>query len=328
MSTASKQALLRDFEVSIGSIVTADTQNAIMRILSEQLSMYNIEQIENVITDGESGELLQTFLATKRIEGCSDKTIERYRYIIQRTFNAVNTPIRKISVFHLRKYLADEKARGISDRTLDGIRQILSSYFGWLQKEGLIDKNPTVNLGAIKGIKKVRKPLSSSEIESLKEACDNDRDKAIIATLLSTGCRISEICALNRDSIDFASMEILVLGKGNKERMVYLDDVAVMLLKRYLNARTDNHKALFVGKGSERLKPGGIRRMLNKVAKRAGVDNVHPHRFRRTLATNLIHHGMPIQEVARILGHDKLDTTLKYTFLDNTDVKHSYRKYA
>ena len=328
MSIASKQSFLRDIENSLGSIVTVDNLTEIMKIISEQMSLYDVEQTEDIISDAESSDLLDIYLDAKRIEGRSEKTIERYRYLIQRMYDCVNVPIRKISVFHLRKYFSDEKERGISDRTIDGIRQVLSAYFGWLQKEGLLEKNPISNIGAIKCVKKVRKPFTPSEIESMKEACENNRDKAIIALLLSTGCRISEVCALNRDSVDFSKMEILVLGKGNKERTVYIDDITSMLLKRYFSSRADDHSALFIGKGTERFKPGGIRRMLKVVEEKSGVENIHPHRFRRTLATNLIHHGMPIQEVASILGHDKLDTTMKYVYIDNVDVKHSYRKYA
>jgi site-specific recombinase XerD len=146
--------------------------------------------------------------------------------------------------------------------------------------------------------------------------------------LLSTGCRISEICALNRNDIDIVNKEILVLGKGNKERTVFIDDVTAMLLQRYLEERKDDSEALFVGKGTSRLKPGGIRKILNAVATKAGVENTHPHRFRRTLATSLIDHGMPIQEVAAILGHEKLDTTMKYVYLNKTHVKNSYNKYV
>lgn len=211
---------------------------------------------------------------------------------------------------------------------MDGVRQVFSAYFGWLQKEGLLRENPTVNLGKIKSVKKVRRPYSEVDLEKLKESCRSDRDRAIMALLLSTGCRISEVCRLNRDSIDFDRGEILVLGKGNKERTVFIDEVAAMLVKRYLESRTDTEEALFIGKGTSRLHPGGVRFMLKSIAKEAGVENVHPHRFRRTLATSLIDHGMAIQEVAAILGHDKLDTTMKYVYLDKNNIKSAYRRFA
>lgn len=162
----------------------------------------------------------------------------------------------------------------------------------------------------------------------MKENCTSLRDRAIVCFLLSTGCRISEVCALDRDTIDFSNLECTVHGKGNKNRIVYLDDVTAMLLKRYLYSREDAKPALFVGKGSDRMTPGGIRLMLTKLGEASGVTNVHPHRFRRTLATNLVERGMPIQEVATILGHDKLETTMKYVFINPTSIKNSYKKYA
>lgn len=216
----------------------------------------------------------------------------------------------------------------IADRTLEGYRTVFSSFFGWLYKEKLIQDNPCANLGPIKHMKKVRVPYSEVELEKLKEACQTVRDKTIIYFLLSTGCRISEICGLDRDDIDFMTLECTVLGKGNKERTVFLDDITAMMLKRYLAERKDNSPALFIGKGSERMTPGGVRFRLKTIAERAGVQNVHPHRFRRTLATNLIDRGMPIQEVASILGHDNINTTMTYVYIKKENVKNAYRKYA
>ena len=320
--------MIHDVESGLGSFLTADSITKAMKVLSEVLSVFDVTQIDDDSGGAESEELLKTFLDAKRLEGRSEKTIKRYAYIIGRMYKSINAPVRKISVFHLRNYLSAEKSRGVSDSTLDGNRQIFSSYFSWLQKEGLIDTNPTVNLNPIKSIKKVRKPYSAIEIEKLKECCGNNRDKAILSILLSTGCRVSEVCALNREDIDFQTKEILVLGKGNKERTVFMDDVTSMLLTRYLDERKDSLPALFIGKGSERMTPNGIRSMLTGLSRKAGVDNTHPHRFRRTLATNLIDHGMSIQEVASILGHEKLDTTMKYVYLNKVNVKNSYNKYV
>lgn len=328
MSIADKQTLMRDMETQIASFLTAENVVKVMRVLSENMNVFEINRIADGISDAESEELLKTFLNAKKLEGRSDKTIERYEYIIRKMYDAVNAPVSKISVFHLRNYLSDEKARGISDSTLDGTRQVFSAYFGWLQKECLITSDPTINLNPIKSIKKVRKPYSAIDIEKLKECCAKTRDKAIIALLLSTGCRISEICALNRNDVDFINKEIVVLGKGNKERTVFIDEVTAMLLQRYLDERKDDYEALFIGKGSERLTPHGIRNLLHRIAVKAGVENTHPHRFRRTLATNLIDHGMPVQEVAAILGHEKLDTTMKYVYLSKNNVKNSYNKYV
>ena len=328
MSIADKQIMMHEIEKSLGSCMTADDLAKTMQTLSERLSVYEVQRVSTDGEDAESGEFLDTFLSAKRIEGRSEKTIARYEYIIKRMCKAVGTPIRQISVFHLRKYFSDEKARGVADSTLDGNRQVLSTFFGWLQKEGLITTNPTSNLGAIKCQKKIKVTYTEVDIEKLKFGCRTLRDRAIIAFLLSTGCRISEMTQLDRDDIDLNNLERTVLGKGNKERTVYLDPVTGMLIKAYLESRTDDFPALFIGKGSERLKPGGVRFMLNKVADRAQVEHVHPHKFRRTMATNLIRHGMPIQEVAAILGHDKLDTTMQYVVLDKSEVRNAYRKFA
>jgi site-specific recombinase XerD len=177
-------------------------------------------------------------------------------------------------------------------------------------------------------LKKEKKIYSERELEKLNRSCTNSRDRAILHFLRSTGCRISEVTGLDRDAVHLDSLECVVHGKGNKERKVFLDDVAGMLLAEYLSERKDDHPALFIGKGNKRLLPGGVRLMMNNLAKQANVDHVHPHKFRRTLATNLTRHGMPIQEVSRILGHEKIDTTMKYVNLDDEETKAKYRRYA
>ena len=329
MSIASRTQLLIELSNVVGKYVTADQLDTIMADLSERVGKYSVEQDEEAhVSDSETEDFLQAFISAKKVEGRSEKTLARYSYICRRTLKTIRVPIRDISVYHLRNYFAEEKARGVADSTLDGNREVLSSLFGWLHKEGLLKTNPTANLGTIKVQKKVRKPYSQTDIENLKEKCKSIRDKAIICLLMSTGCRVGEICGLNRDSIDFINKEVTVLGKGNKERTVFLDDVTVMVIKRYLTQRKDNEEALFIGKRHERLTPSGIRAMLKILAEKAGVENAHPHRFRRTLASNLIEHGMEIQNVAQILGHEKLDTTMKYIYTSKGELKNQYRKYA
>lgn len=327
MSISDKQQLLRSVEIGLGKELTADNIKSVVNILSNILIDFNVEYISNGTLSG-NDELLSAYIEAKRIEGRSEKTIERYQYIISKTINTIGVPIRDISVHHLRKYLGDLKDKGIANSTLEGIRQVLSAFFGWLEREKLSPSNPMINLQPIRITKKVRKPFSQVDIEQLKEGCTNNRDKAIISFLLTTGCRVSEVCALNRNDIDMESKEVVVFGKGNKERTVFVDDVTCMLLRRYLEDRKDDLPALFVGKGSERLKPCGIRKILTRISEKSNVKNTHPHRFRRTLATNLINGGMPIQQVSIILGHDKLDTTMKYIYSSKTDIKNAYEKYA
>ena len=325
MSIEAKATLLNEVERSIGRVITAAMMPEVMSMLSDALASYSVE-----VTEQHEGndDLLDAYISALSVEGRSEKTIERYRYIIGRMMASVKTPTRQITVYHLRRYLADEKARGISDRTLESTRQVFSAYFNWLQRERLIDVNPAANLGAIKFAKKQKDIYSEVDLERMKFGAKTIRDRAIIAFLRATGCRISEMCGLDRDDVDLNALECKVLGKGNKERVVYLDSVAGMTLRNYLDQRTDDLPALFIGKGSERLKPGAVRKMLVHLGADANVEHVHPHKFRRTTATNLIRHGMPIQEVAAILGHDKLDTTMQYVVLDKSEIKYSYRKYA
>ena len=302
--------------------------NEVLKIIADELDAYSLEQTEETEVDLSSNDMLEAFLSAKELEGRSPKTLERYKYIITKMLYFAKSPIRSITVYHLRKYLMELKNRGCADTTLEGVREVFSSFFNWLQKERLIENNPCANLSPIKCMKKTKLPFSSVDIEKLKENCICSRDKAIISFLLSTGCRISEVTQLNRRDVDFQKKQCKVLGKGNKERIVYIDDVTILLLNRYFNERKDSSEALFAGKGTSRMTPHGVRYMLTQLGKRAEVENVHPHRFRRTLATNLIFRGMPIQEVAKILGHEKLDTTMKYVYLDETILKFSYNKYT
>lgn len=328
MSIIAKQTFIAELRERLRTKMTLAEIEELSREISEQLTYYKMERVEEDDGRNEFEEFLSLFINTKRIEGRSEKTLDRYAYILKRYKETDPTPIHKITVYNIRQYLAKEKTRGIADSTLQGYRDVFSAFFGWIHRERLIPLNPCANLNPIKCKKEIRLPYTSVEIERLKEVCSSVRDKAIICFLLSTGCRISEVCGLNRADVDFNNLECTVLGKGNKERTVYLDSVAAMQLQKYLDSREDDDEALFIGKGTSRMQPGGIRKCLRVIGDRAGVPNVHPHRFRRTLATNLIKHGMPIQEVANILGHEKLDTTMMYVYLDKQSVKNSYKKYS
>ena len=312
------------FEVS--KYLSDSDADKVRRTLVEIFTHFDVNRLS--VPKDSKDDLVELYLKALSVQGRSIKTIDRYRYILTKMLKAVEVNTKEITVYHLRKYLADEKERGISDRTLDGNRQVFSAYFNWLQREGLVVTNPTANLGAIKYQKKEKDIYSDTDMERMKMKCKSVRDRAIVYFLKSTGCRISEVTQLNRDDVDLVGLECKVLGKGNKERTVYIDSVTAMILKEYLDKRKDSSPALFAGRGTDRLKPGGVRKMLVELGLSADVFHVHPHKFRRTTATNLIRHGMPIQEVAAILGHDKLDTTMQYVVLDKTDIKNSYKKYA
>ena len=312
-------------EEQMAGTLTVEQMKTLHTVCSAVLDRFDLVELN---TNDEKDDLIDCYVAAMKVECRSQKTIDRYVYIIGNLMKYAKVPTRRISVYHLRNYLAHEKERGICENTLEGYREVFSAYFNWLQRESLIEKNPCANLGVIKVPKKEKQAYTNADLEKLNWFCQDTRDRAILHFLRSTGCRISEVTELNRDAVNLDSLECIVHGKGNKERTVYLDEVAGMLLTEYLNERTDDHPALFIGKKKERLQPGGVRCMLKKLAARAGVDHVHPHRFRRTLATDLARHGMPIQEVAKVLGHEKLDTTMGYVVLNKDDIKASYRRYA
>ena len=338
MSFEAKQLLLKEFEYGLKDKLTVIQLTETMELLSSKLSGYEVESIEINEDENESEEFLEAYISSKRVEGKSQKTIERYTYVISRFFKTVSIRPRKITVYHIRKYLMDLKDKGNSDRTLEGYRTVLNTYFAWLNNEGLISSNPCANIGSIKFQKKVKTVLSDVDMMKIWEVCDKNmnwgsrctgiRDKAIVSFLVSTGCRVSELCAINKENLDIDHLQCKVHGKGNKDRIVYLDSVTALFIKRYLESRDDDFPALFIGKRSERMTPGGIRAMLKRVQVASGVENIHPHRFRRTLATNLISRGMPIQEVSMILGHEKIDTTMNYVCIDRSNLSTSYRKFS
>ena len=327
MAIDAKVDFMNQLEARLADVITASEMTKTLAAVAEVMDNFQIAVDATAEADMKD-DLLNAFTDALKVQGRSQKTIDRYVYIINRMMAFVKVPTRRVTVYHLRGYLSAEKERGISEQTLEGCREVFSAYFNWLQREDLIQKNPTANLGVIKVPIVTKQTYSEVDLEKLNQKCHSLRDRAIIHFLGSTGCRISEMTGLDRDQVDLRTMECTVHGKGNKERTVYMDEVAGMLLGQYLETRKDSEPALFVGKGNRRLQPGGVRAMLKKLGIAAEVDHVHPHKFRRTLATNMARHGMPVQEVAAILGHEKIDTTMKYVVLNKDDIKSSYRRYA
>lgn len=323
-----KELLLTNINCDlIESGFTPEQVKKISAIINDDMVDYEvIETCRNLaVVDTDSERMLKMFLATKKIEGCSDKTVERYAYVIRRMMDYLGMPVKDITVNTIRLYLGTLEADGKALSTIAGIRDILSSYFTWLHNESMIPSNPIVNLGKIKREKKVRQPYSKIEIEKLRLGCKTKRDRAIIEFLNSTACRVGEIVKVNIEDIDFNSHECKVLGKGNKERIVYLTDVCIYHIQEYLKERTDDLPAFLIGKGTERMSEGGIRFMLKEVARRAELTtNVHPHKFRRTTATALIDKGMSIQDVAAVLGHVNVNTTMTYIYSNKDKVKASF----
>lgn len=326
MGVLDKKLLLEDLEHRLESAVTAAELRVILAAAGEVCENYNVEASRHAAEDNSEG-LIRLFLDAKVSEGKSAKTVDRYGYVLHRLQRDTGVPLSRTTVYHLRSYISSELDRGVAASTLDGNRSVYSAFFGWLHKEDLIARNPCANLAPIKKKKDKKLPFSGEDLVRIQDAAAGDkRDAAIIAFLLSTGCRISEVCGVDRDDVDLSAQQLIVLGKGNKERSVYIDDECKVRLRAYLDLRTDTCPALFTGRGTERMTPGGVRAMLNRVAAEAGVENVHPHRFRRTLATGLIDRGMSVQEVATILGHEKLDTTMRYVYVDQKNVEHAFRR--
>lgn len=311
--------------------VEQETADIVQDALIMELNKYEVqERCTDIAEQDFSAEsALKRFVATKRIEGIADSTLRRYADENLKLLKFLKKPLYEVTTYDLRFYLSyRRKQGGISNRTLDGMRRCYSSFFRWLVAEGMIGKNPCAALAQIKYRKTVKKPYSAIELERIRKACETPRDLALVEVLYSTGCRVSELSRMDIDDVDFEKLECKVLGKGNKERMVYLSPVAAMHLQEYLEQKKGGSECLFVGRGNRRIGKNGIEALLKRIGQRAGVENVHPHRFRRTLATNLLDRGMNIQDVATILGHSDLKTTQIYCYISQSIVRSAYNKFA
>lgn len=277
-----------------------------------------------------NAELLQAFLSAKKIEGCSDKTIDYYQSTIEALCSTIRKPIRDISTNDIRLYLSNyQERRKVSRVTIDNMRRIFSSFFAWLEDEDYIVKSPVRCIHKVRTESLVKEVLTDENMEVLRDSCQEIRDIAMIDLLASTGMRVGELVNLNREDIDFHERQCVVFGKGNKEREVYFNARTKIHLQNYLNNRTDDNPALFVSlsKPHTRLTISGVEVRLRLLGRKVNIAKVHPHKFRRTLATMAIDKGMPIEQVQRLLGHVKIDTTLHYAMVNQNNVKMAHRKY-
>lgn len=278
----------------------------------------------------EEPPLLKSFLAAKRVEGCSEKTVKYYESTIRNVLSAISKDIKKIQTDDLRIYLDEYQARsGAAKVTIDNIRRILSSFFAWLEDEDYILKSPVRRIHKVKTCKTVKETYSDEALELMRDNSECARDLAVIDLLSSTGMRVGELVRLDRDDIDFENRECIVLGKGNKQRKVYFDARTKIHLQNYLRSRTDDNPALFVSlqKPNKRLLISGVEIRLRELGRKLEMNKVHPHKFRRTLATNAIDKGMPIEQVQQLLGHQSIDTTLQYAMVNQNNVKLSHHRY-
>lgn len=300
----------------------------LQKILEYTLHGCEITVLEE--NDNDNSQLVESFISAKRIEGCSEKTLKYYRTTIETMLISVDKSIRYIQTEDLRSYLINYQNEKQSSRvTIDNIRRILSSFFSWLEDEDYILKSPVRRIHKVKTATNIKETYTDEDLEKMRDNCTERRDLAIIDMLASTGMRVGEMVLLNRNDIDFNERECIVFGKGSKERVVYFDARTKIHLQDYLRSRTDDNPALFVSLKSpyERLKIGGVEVRLREFGKQLGLQRVYPHKFRRTLATTAIDKGMPIEQLQQLLGHRKIDTTLQYAMVKQSNVKIAHRKY-
>ncbi len=313
----------------------------VLNEMSEYLSIAQMKKLQEVIIktfveneavkkDIPNDDFLNMFLAAKRIEGCSERTINYYQITVKHLLSCTNTSVRKITTEEIREYLSDyQKLNNCSNVTIDNIRRNISSFFSWLEEEDYILKSPMKRIHKIKTKTVVKNTISDEGIERLRDYCKEKRDLAIIDLLYSTGIRVGELVNLNIDDIDLEGRECVVYGKGDKERRVYFDAKAKVHLKEYIDNRIDDNKALFVTLDApyDRLKISGVEIRLRKLGRELQLEKIHPHKFRRSMATRAIDKGMPIEQVQKILGHSQIDTTMQYAMVNQSNVKSAHKKY-
>ncbi len=313
--------ILNDMAEELSVMQLKKLQEVLLKRLQEQ-----DEQVEPARND----EYLEMFINAKKIEGCSERTLKYYRSSVQHMFSRIETPARKITTEQLREYLTEyQKINNCGKSTVDNIRRNISSFFSWLEEEDHILKSPMRRIHKIKTKTKVKETISDEDIERLRDHCEVTRDIAIIDLLYSTGIRVGELVNLDIKDINFEERECIVYGKGEKERRVYFDAKAKLHLQNYISSRKDNNPALFVTLDAphERLKISGVEIRLRELGRKLNLTRIHPHKFRRTMATRAIDKGMPIEQVQKLLGHSQIDTTMHYAIVNQTNVKTSHRKY-
>lgn len=327
-----KKTLINQIQMEMSGVLNNAQRQKLCDVLEH--CFFNVDVValdnENLIQSKSNQTLKEAFLSAKQIEGCSERSVSYYSSTLDNLIKTLEKPFNQMETEDLRVYLSDyQKRNDASKQTIDNIRRILSSFFTWLEDEDYILKSPVRRIHKIKTTKQVKETYSDEALERLRDNCKCIRDLAIIDILSSTGMRVGELVKLNRVDVDFANRECVVLGKGSKERIVYFDARTKLHLQNYLNSRKDENEALFVSllEPHNRLEIAGVEIMLRKLGRSLEINKVHPHKFRRTLATRAIDKGMPIEQVQKLLGHQKIDTTMEYAIVDQQNVKNSHKKY-
>lgn len=329
-----KNTIIQEIEQSLLNYLDNSQLDALHMVLCRCLDKVEIKVVEDTnvrISEFTNMELINKFISAKEIEGCSKRTTKYYESTLLKMNSKMDKGITHMTTDDLRSYLVDyQKVNNCSKASVDNVRRNLSSFFSWLEEENYILKSPMKRIHKIKTDKVIKETYSDETLELLRDNCNCLRDLAIIDILSSTGMRVGELVKLNINDIDFENRECVVFGKGNKERPVYFDARTKIHLKNYLNSRTDSNQALFVSldEPHERLSISGVEIRLRQLGRRLGISKVHPHKFRRTVATKAIDKGMPIEQVQSLLGHSQIDTTMHYAMVNQNNVKESHRKYV
>ena len=324
-----KQNLINEIVQGMLPFLNNAQSEKLQEVLQHTLFNYEVVENENKKRASEQN-LVELFLAAKRIEGCSEKSLKYYESTIVAMLDELQVDVKQIITDDIRTYLTEYQTRKQSSKvTIDNIRRILSSFFSWLEDEDYILKSPVRRIHKVKTGTNIKETYTDEALELMRDNCTELRDLAIIDMLASTGMRVGEMVLLNREDIDFSERECVVFGKGDKERIVYFDARTKIHLLNYLNSRNDDNPALFVSlqKPYNRLQISGVEVRLRQYGKRLGLNKVHPHKFRRTLATMAIDKGMPIEQLQQLLGHRRIDTTLQYAMVKQSNVKIAHRKY-
>ena len=324
-----KEKVIKEIEQKMASILNNEQKEKLKEVLL--YTFYNIEvtSIKDELVE-DTTDYAKMFIAAKRIEGCSERTLNYYETTIKTMVEKLSKKINSIETEDLRNYLSEYQAKNnCSKVTIDNVRRILSSFFAWLEDEDYIMKSPVRRIHKVKATQTVKETYTDEELEEMRDACIEIRDLAMVDFLASTGVRVGELVNLDRVDIDMQERSCVVLGKGGKDREVYFDARTKIHLQNYLNTRTDNNSALFVSllRPYDRLKISGVEIRLRELGKRINIKKIHPHKFRRTMATKAIDKGMPIEQVQVLLGHRKIDTTLQYAMVNQNNVRNSHKKF-
>ena len=324
-----KEKVIKEIEQKMASILNNEQKEKLKEVLL--YTFYNIEvtSIKDELVE-DTTDYAKMFIAAKRIEGCSERTLNYYETTIKTMVDKLSKKVNSIETEDLRNYLSEYQAKNnCSKVTIDNVRRILSSFFAWLEDEDYIMKSPVRRIHKVKATQTVKETYTDEELEEMRDACIEIRDLAMVDFLASTGVRVGELVNLDRVDIDIQERSCVVLGRGGKEREVYFDARTKIHLQNYLNSRIDNNPALFVSllRPYDRLKISGVEIRLRELGKRINIKKIHPHKFRRTMATKAIDKGMPIEQVQVLLGHRKIDTTLQYAMVNQNNVRNSHKRF-